>query len=74
MGSTEFIFNCWANEQKVFNKNLATLKKHPGKKAVHDLRVAVKKLRAVLELSLLIAEKPAIENALKETEQLFSIL
>ena len=70
----DFIFTFWAKEQKIFNKNLAILKKHPGKKAVHNLRIAVKKLRAALELYLLISEKPLPENPLKETEQLFSIL
>ena len=74
MGSTDFIFILWKKEQKVFNKNLAVLKQHPGKKAVHGLRVAVKKLRAALELYLLISEKPLHEDPLKETEQLFSIL
>lgn len=74
MGYTDFIFICWKKERKVFYKNLAVLKQHPGKKAVHDLRVAVKKLRAALELYLLISEKLLPEDPLKETEQLFSIL
>jgi CHAD domain len=74
MGYTDFIFIPWKKEQKVFYKNLAVLKQHPGKKAVHDLRVAVKKLRAALELYFLISEKQPGVNLLKETEQLFSIL
>jgi CHAD domain-containing protein len=74
MVNSDFIFTFWEKEQKVFSKNLDLLKQYPGKKAVHDLRVAVKKLRSALHLFLLIAEKPVRENALKETEQLFDIL
>ncbi len=74
MGYTDFIFILWKKEQRVFSKNLAVLKKQADKNAVHDLRVAVKKLRAALELYLLISEKPLQEDPLKETEQLFSIL
>lgn len=74
MGYTDFIFTFWKKEQKVFNKNLAVLKQDPGKKAVHGLRVAVKKLRAALELYFLISEKPSGDDPLKDTEQLFSIL
>ncbi|HMK27915.1 MAG TPA: CHAD domain-containing protein [Chitinophagaceae bacterium] len=74
MGTADFIFIYWEKEQKEFFKNLAVLKKHSRKKAVHDLRVAVKKLRAALELDFLISEKPLPEDLLKGTEQLFSIL
>jgi len=74
MRSADFIFTHWEKEQQVFNDNLAVLNKHPGKKAVHDLRVAVKKLRAALELYSLISEKSLQPYRLEETEQLFSIL
>jgi len=74
MSYSNFILILWKKEQKVFNNNLAVLKQHPRKKAVHDLRVAVKKIRAALKLYLLISEKPWPEDPLKETEQLFSIL
>lgn len=74
MSYSNFILIHWKKEQHVFISNLAVLKKHSGKKAVHDLRVAVKKLRAALELYLLISEKQLPEDPLKETEQLFSIL
>lgn len=74
MASADFIFTCWKKEQSSFNKKLSALRKHPGKNAVHDLRVAVKKLRAALELYFLLSEKPLPEEPLKETEQLFSIL
>lgn len=74
MGYSDFIFIFWKKEQKVFNKNLAVLKQHPAKKAVHDLRVAVKKLRAALEFYLLISEKSLPEDPLKDTERLFNIL
>ena len=74
MDAAGLIFTGWEKEQKILNKNLSVLKKHPGKEAVHDLRVAVKKLRAILKLYFLLAGKPLPEYLLKETEQLFSIL
>ena len=73
MRSTDFIYILWKKEQKVYNKNLTVLKQNPCKEPVHDLRVAIKKLRAALKLYFLISEKPFPENFLKDTEQLFSI-
>lgn len=74
MDNSDFLFILWNKEQKVFRKNLALIKKKPGKKAVHDLRVAIKKLRAALELHFLITEKPPGAISLKDTKQLFKIL
>lgn len=74
MGYSDFILTYWEKEQRVFTRNLAVLKKHPAKKAVHDLRVAVKKLRAALELHWLISGKSLAEEPLKETEQFFTTL
>ncbi|HEY6063079.1 MAG TPA: CHAD domain-containing protein [Chitinophagaceae bacterium] len=74
MGHIDLILIAWKKEQKVFLKNLAVLKKQADKNGVHDLRVAVKKLRAALEFYLLISGKPLPEDPLKGTEQLFSIL
>ena len=74
MDTTDFIHVLWKKEQREFNKNISVLKKHPAKKAVHDLRVAVKKLRAATELYYHVSEKPLPEDLLNETEKLFSIL
>lgn len=73
MTDNNFIFQHWKKEQQVFNKNFATLKKHNEKEAVHDLRVAVKKLRATIELYVLLTKEPLWENPLKETDELFNI-
>jgi CHAD domain-containing protein len=74
MGSTDFIYTCWEKEQKVLSKNLAILKKGPDKEAVHDLRVAVKKLRAAAALYSLLSKNDFLVDPLKETGQLFDIL
>ena len=39
-----FILLYWREEIKVFNKNFKILKYGPDKNAVHDLRVAIKKI------------------------------
>ncbi len=69
-----FIFTYWKKEQQVFRKNLAILKQHPGKDAVHDIRVSIKKLRAALQLYVFISGEPLWEYPLQETEKFFSIL
>ena len=74
MDIKDFIYVFWKKEQKEFKKNISVLKKHPAKKAVHDLRVAVKKLRAATELYYHVSEKPLPEDPLQETEKFFSIL
>ena len=74
MVTTEFINIHWKKEQKIFNKNLSIIKKRPGKKPVHDLRVAVKKLRAALNLFFVITEIRKPEYLLKDTDLLFSTI
>lgn len=74
MVTTDFIYVFWEKEQKIFNKNLAILKKRPGKKPVHDLRVAVKKLRAALNLFFFITGIPKPEKLLIDTNKLYSII
>lgn len=73
MTTTDLIYQHWKQEQHVFNENLATLRKNNEKDAVHDLRVAVKKLRATIELYVLLTKEPLWEYPLKETEKLFNI-
>lgn len=74
MAETGFILSYFEKEQKVFNKNLSILKKNTGKKAVHDIRVAVKKIRAAMHLFFLTSEKSLPEDLLPRTDQLFSVL
>ena len=73
MAYLNFLYQYWKEEQQVFNKNLAILKEHSDKDAVHDLRVAVKKLRATLEIYVLLTKEPLWDYPLKETENLFTI-
>lgn len=69
----------WKKELQVFEKNLSLLRKNHRKDALHDLRVAVKKLRAYLELGLSLSRdrdvSPALqaEASLNNTESLFTI-
>lgn len=79
MDTANLILPSWKKEQQVFDKNLAVLRQKLNKEAIHDLRVAIKKLRAYLELFLLIQnETEAIPGEAKQylykTEALFNIL
>ena len=69
----------WRKEQKVFNQNLSLLQKKLEKEAIHDLRVAIKKLRAYLELySQLKKVTDPVEagqpGLLDKTEELFDTI
>lgn len=44
----------WDQQQKIFYDNLLAIRNKPGKTAIHDWRVAVKKLRSYLRLRELI--------------------
>jgi CHAD domain-containing protein len=74
MDYPDFIFAYWKKEQQAFRKNLAILKQHPDKDAVHDIRVTIKKLRAALQLYVLISGEPLWKYPLQETDSFFSIL
>lgn len=74
MEENVFILSHWQTEQSVFKKNLEVLKDRPDKDAVHDLRVAVKKMRAIVELYVRLTEEKLLDNPLQETEQLFKVL
>lgn len=74
MDTQNLIWSHWKKEQKVFDTNLAVLKKHTQVEATHDLRVAVKKLRAYLKLYMLISGETEWEHLFKKTEDLFDVL
>ena len=69
----------WNKEQKEFEKNLSLLREKYRKDAIHDLRVAVKKLRAYLELGLLLPRDTEaspgfeVELLIKNTESFFTL-
>ena len=79
MNKTNTILIHWSREQKIFKKNLLLLKKKPGKtEAIHELRVAIKKLTAYLHLyALLQKETDSLsgkdEHLLTKTTELFEI-
>lgn len=73
MPALNFLLRHWNKEQRIFLLNLAILKKEINPKAIHDLRVSVKKLRAYLKLYSIIC-KPSVKNDFSETEKLFSVL
>ncbi len=74
MNNSNFILLYWRKEQKEFKKNFEILYKVANKNAVHDIRVAIKKLRACLKLYSLIREKENWKDHFTETKKLFSIL
>ncbi|MES1197971.1 MAG: CHAD domain-containing protein [Chitinophagaceae bacterium] len=74
MSSSNLILTHWRKELKVFNKNFEILRKGSDKEAVHDLRVAIKKLRSYLKLFVFITEKKEWKYLFPETIRLFRIL
>jgi len=50
MSTENFILLNWDEQLKNFNTNLLIIRQRPIKKSVHDLRVAVKKMRSFLRL------------------------
>ena len=50
MEGSNLILKNWLQQVKIFNDNLLISRKRPTKISVHDLRVAVKKLRSYLRL------------------------
>jgi len=50
MNGINLILKNWLQQEKVFNDNLILCRKRPTKISVHDLRVAVKKMRSYLRL------------------------
>lgn len=73
MPARVFILRYWKKQVQVFQQNLVLVKKQRHTDAVHDLRVAVKKMRSCLKL-LHIARRDNYTLAFEETENLFSIL
>jgi CHAD domain-containing protein len=74
MTHSNFILLYWRKEQKVFNKNFELLSLGPNKNAVHDLRVAIKKLRACVKLYAIITKRKDWQSFFNETKKLFTVL
>ena len=74
MPATFFILLHWKRQQRAFLQNLAKLNQQQETKAIHDLRVAIKKLRAYLKLMTLLVNDIDKETSFEKTEQLFDVL
>ena len=68
------ILRHWQIELKIFNKNLFILQQTLDSTAVHDLRVAIKKLRSYFRLYQSLFEKKDVEKFFSGTSRLFSVL
>lgn len=77
MPAANFILKHWIEQHNVFLHNLQELKKQ-GKadtvEPVHDLRVAVKKLRAYLKLLDVLLGKKDYKSLFQKTEDLFNVV
>jgi CHAD domain-containing protein len=64
----------WRSEVQVFTKNLLSLKEQMNEEAIHDLRVAVKKLRSCFKMYSGLIKKRHKKELLAGIDGLFSIL
>jgi CHAD domain-containing protein len=74
VAASVFILPEWKKQQQVFLKNLVELRTKEQPDAIHDLRVATKKLRSYLKLLSLLFKKNDYKAWFKKTEYLFSVL
>jgi CHAD domain-containing protein len=64
----------WQSELDVFNKNLLLLREQMNEEAVHDLRVAIKKLRSCFRIYSELVKKNLKKGLPASIDSLFSIL
>ena len=72
-GSNKILLH-WKKSQKDFSRNLVQLQQRINTEAIHDIRVAIKKLRAFLDLYILIKKEPEWVYYLSKTESIFDVL
>ena len=70
MSDYNILFLQWKKIQKDFEKNLSLLLLRINTEPVHDIRVATKKLRALLSLYSLLKNEPEDEYFFQQTESL----
>jgi len=56
MAGSNYLLDYWNAQSLVFTENLDSIRRKPVKKAVHDIRVAIKKLKSTLHLANQVAE------------------
>src|SRR5438046_1465808 len=69
-----FLLPHWKKELQVFHENLLVLQRSPDTEAVHDLRVAIKKLRSYTKLYSILFKDEKAKGFLSGTKNLFSVL
>jgi len=74
MATPNFLIKHWEKQQKVFSDNLLILQKEISTDAIHDWRVAVKKMRSYIKLRAELTGKKVRKKDWKATNELFSIL
>lgn len=52
-----YLLKHWEEQSRVFLENLAAIRIKPGKRNIHDLRVAIKKLKSALRLAVHFADE-----------------
>ena len=70
MITQDLILQNWLNQENIFNNNLEICRKKHSKKAVHDIRVSIKKLRSYIRLCNTITGKD-FKPAFQPVVQLF---
>jgi len=74
MGGDNPILRHWQTELQIFSKNFSLLQQQISEDAVHDLRVAIKKLRSYFKLYVTLSEKEFDKTLFASTAELFSLL
>jgi CHAD domain-containing protein len=75
MPATLFILRHWKKQEKLFFENLNKLRLATEPNAIHDLRVAFKKLRSYKKLLDIVSkEEDNAKQLFEKTEQLFGVL
>ena len=64
----------WQTEIRVFQKNFSLLNEQMNVEAIHDLRVAIKKLRSYFKLYAALFKKKNTEELFTGTKKIFSVL
>lgn len=65
MAVSNYLLGFWDRQCQAFLQNLAGVRKRPSKKAVHDIRVSIKKLKSVLQFTRIIepeGDHPAFDR------------
>ena len=68
------ILRHWQDELRAFHQNFSLLQEHLDPDPIHDLRVAIKKLRSYLKLYVALCHQEKVDEQFAKTRQLFSVL